>query len=53
MEGPIGLLNEGNICYFNSLVQSYFYIPAFTLKILEWDKPGPYDRYQDLLIEQL
>lgn len=31
-----GFLTDSNIaCYFNSLIQSYFYIPEFTNKILE------------------
>lgn len=31
---PVGLKNVGNTCYFNSLLQSYFTIPAFARTIL-------------------
>jgi hypothetical protein len=42
---PVGLKNVGNsknlgcltllACYFNSIIQSYFFIPGFTEKILQ------------------
>eukprot|EP00347_Sterkiella_histriomuscorum_P010153 403377401 len=32
---PVGLKNVGNTCYFNSIIQSYFFIPNFTEKILQ------------------
>jgi len=35
LEGPVGLKNVGNTCYFNCLVQAYFYLPNFTQKILD------------------
>jgi ubiquitin C-terminal hydrolase len=35
---PVGLLNIGNTCYFNSLLQIYYSLPHFVTKILSF--PG-------------
>ena len=35
---PVGLKNVGNTCYFNCLIQAYFYLPSFTQKILKSQK---------------
>ena len=32
---PVGLKNIGNTCYFNSLIQAYFFMPNFLMKILQ------------------
>lgn len=34
---PVGLKNVGNTCYFNSLIQTYFNIPAFVELIMKFD----------------
>lgn len=37
---PVGLQNVGNTCYFNSLMQAYFYMPEFVQKVLEFKVPN-------------
>ena len=40
---PVGLKNVGNTCYFNSLIQTYFNIPAFVELIMKFrtqDEPA-------------
>ena len=34
-ELPVGLKNLGNTCYFNSFIQSFFFMPHMQRKILE------------------
>ncbi|KAL4453036.1 hypothetical protein ABPG73_015873 [Tetrahymena malaccensis] len=36
---PVGLLNYGNTCYFNSLIQTYFFIPKFMETIMNYRIP--------------
>ena len=36
---PVGLKNVGNTCYFNSLIQTYFYIPHFYELIMNIQVP--------------
>ena len=37
---PAGLQNIGNTCYFNSILQVYYHIPAFVQTILEFQDDG-------------
>lgn len=34
---PVGLKNVGNTCYFNSLIQSYYFNPKFVKEVLSFD----------------
>jgi ubiquitin carboxyl-terminal hydrolase 25 len=36
---PVGLQNVGNTCYFNSLMQTYFYMPEFVKQVLDFQIP--------------
>jgi len=33
---PVGLRNNGNTCYFNSLLQTYFTLPGFVEQIMQF-----------------
>ena len=37
---PVGVLNVGNTCYFNSLLQVYFSVPELVKKVLEFEVPA-------------
>lgn len=37
---PVGLMNVGNTCYFNSLMQTYFMIPQLVREVLNFN-PDP------------
>ena len=37
---PVGILNVGNTCYFNSLMQTYFHLPTVVEKVLNFKIPA-------------
>lgn len=46
---PAGLQNIGNTCYFNSILQVYYHIPAFVQAVLEFKDDGkPLEMYHGL-----
>ena len=40
---PVGLKNDNLICYFNSLIQTYFMLPQFVQRILRFVPPAQFE----------
>ncbi|CAG9327992.1 unnamed protein product [Blepharisma stoltei] len=50
---PVGLKNIGNTCYFNSLIQTYFAIPAFVKAVMSFQIPQRVTSSKFQLLSQL
>lgn len=45
---PTGLRNMGNTCYFNCLLQVYFTLPNFVMKVLSFDSEAHMEQLKSM-----